>query len=89
MHIVNVFELKNKLLYFLPIALDFSPEFSILIDSVVLIVSRHNWFPAKIRWMLENHQNHHIIVISDLAWPVTILLPCLIQMHFQICCWIL
>jgi len=28
MHIVNVFELKNKLLYFLPIALDFSfPEF--------------------------------------------------------------
>ena len=63
MHIVNVFELKNKLLYFLPIVLDFSPEFSILIDSVVLIVSRHNWFPAKIRWMLENHQNHHIIMM--------------------------
>ena len=41
--------------------------------------------------LVTNHSYGVVIatIISHLAWPVTILLPCLIQIHFQICCWIL
>jgi len=52
MHILNVFELTNKLLYFFAGSAGFFfEEFNTLINSVILIVSWHYWFPAKKRLM--------------------------------------